>query len=1100
MKKTTAILLTLLLLFGTVSFAPAAAAEEAPAYAAGDIIQYGTYPQSLVTDEALIETLNSLPGPWTAYGYYGSVATSGPYAPFAEPFEGMQYRDIVYSGVKYRALKMEAYRPFTDKEGTYNQQTGGFELNTVYWFRYDPLQWRVLDPATGYVMSNTLIDSQPFAVYMEYYASYNYTGAYGSSRGADNIGYWQTISTWLNEDFLNTAFSAAQQENILADALVNDYWNMANSGAVTHKYDAPAVSDKIFLPAWNDLCNPAYGFKQNAKTADPARALSATDYARAQGLESASAQTTFKWRMRTVGKKITVLSDCIVDENGACSDFSNTSDRYAGFGVCPAMRLAVLTSESSETAKHAVGDLITFGSYPQTRVTDGDTVAALTARLSAADVQPLSQFEHTWNTKAIIHTDYADMVLEGKKYRAVIKYPELLMGDESTFAAEYSFASPDTTITDAGQEKNVYFYRFEPLIWRVLDPDTGLVMANQIVESLVFQQNHFKDSDDYWADYAWADAEHTHYATDYAVSDVRVSLNSVFYQTAFTAAQKENILETELDNRSAWTLQGITGFEDYDWETTVDKIFLLSTEEVTNPAYGFLADKSAEDPARILFGNDYAGYSNPNAYNQYWALRNSPADIIFVSRRVGSCNYKGKVVRSAAWANELQPICPAMRLQDLDSSLPGETDACETHVPAVISVTSATCTEPGVGHSVCAVCGETLGEGVTIAPLGHDLIGHDGKEATCGEAGWASYETCARCDYTTYESIPATGAHSWAWITDTEATCGTAGEKHEVCSGCGATCNAGTTIPATGAHSWTWVTDTEATCSAAGMQHEVCGVCNAARNENTRIEPTGNHVYSAATIKETALKAPAVCAGNAVYYYSCKDCGTVEHNDSHTFEVAGTALRHISSDWIIDSNATCGTAGSKHTACTVCHTVLETQEIGRLPHTPETVAGKAATCKETGLTDGVVCSVCGDVIQAQTVIGKKPHSYDAGMLTQQPTCTTDGRKTFVCAECGETKTESVGKLGHAWGGWAVLRQPTCTSEGQQIRTCTRDGSHKETKPIARKAHTDNGSGYCRDCGADLKAAQRCKFCGEIHSGPFAWLIKIIHSILGIFKR
>ena len=109
-------------------------------------------------------------------------------------------------------------------------------------------------------------------------------------------------------------------------------------------------------------------------------------------------------------------------------------------------------------------------------------------------------------------------------------------------------------------------------------------------------------------------------------------------------------------------------------------------------------------------------------------------------------------------------------------------------------------------------------------------------------------------------------------------------------------------------------------------------------------------------------------------------------------------------------------------------------------------------------------------------------------------------KTYKCNNCTETKTEPVAALGHAWGGWVVTKQPTCTQEGQQTRTCTRDGSHKETQPIAKKPHTDNGNGYCKDCGADLKASQRCKYCGEIHTGAFGWLIKFFHSILAIFKR
>ena len=350
--------------------------------------------------------------------------------------------------------------------------------------------------------------------------------------------------------------------------------------------------------------------------------------------------------------------------------------------------------------------------------------------------------------------------------------------------------------------------------------------------------------------------------------------------------------------------------------------------------------------------------------------------------------------------------------------------ACETHTPAapVETVqTPASCENAGtmLQTTYCSFCGAKLSETTAeISALGHDLIEHEGKAATCGEGGWAAFETCSRCNYTTYQEIDPTGEHSWKWVIDTEATCGTAGVKHEECSG-----------------------------------------CHAKRNENTAVDPTGVHTYTAATIKETALKSAAACAQNAVYYYSCKDCGAVENNDSHTFEAEGTALRHVSSDWIIDSDATCTAAGSKHIECTVCHVTLETQPIG-----------------------------------------KTAHQWNGGTVTTQPTCTAAGVKTYKCNNCTETKTEPVAALGHAWGGWVVTKQPTCTQEGQQTRTCTRDGSHKETQPIAKKPHTDNGNGYCKDCGADLKASQRCKYCGEIHTGAFGWLIKFFHSILAIFKR
>ena len=50
MKKTISILLSILLLFGTCAFALTAAAKDAQTYAVGDVIQFGTYPQTRVEE------------------------------------------------------------------------------------------------------------------------------------------------------------------------------------------------------------------------------------------------------------------------------------------------------------------------------------------------------------------------------------------------------------------------------------------------------------------------------------------------------------------------------------------------------------------------------------------------------------------------------------------------------------------------------------------------------------------------------------------------------------------------------------------------------------------------------------------------------------------------------------------------------------------------------------------------------------------------------------------------------------------------------------------------------------------------------------------
>ncbi len=72
-------------------------------------------------------------------------------------------------------------------------------------------------------------------------------------------------------------------------------------------------------------------------------------------------------------------------------------------------------------------------------------------------------------------------------------------------------------------------------------------------------------------------------------------------------------------------------------------------------------------------------------------------------------------------------------------------------------------------------------------------------------------------------------------------------------------------------------------------------------------------------------------------------------------------------------------------------------------HTPEVVKGKAATCADSGLTDGSVCKVCGTELVKQKIIkatGK--HTWNKGVKS------ADGKKiVYKCSVCQKTKTEDV---------------------------------------------------------------------------------------------
>lgn len=118
-----------------------------------------------------------------------------------------------------------------------------------------------------------------------------------------------------------------------------------------------------------------------------------------------------------------------------------------------------------------------------------------------------------------------------------------------------------------------------------------------------------------------------------------------------------------------------------------------------------------------------------------------------------------------------------------------------------------------------------------------------------------------------------------------------------------------------------------------------------------------------------------------------------------------------------------------------------------LGHIEEVIEGKAATCEETGLTDGVRCSRCEKILVEQQVIPALGHNY-ASEVTLEPTCTTDGIRTYTCSNgCGETYTEVIPALGHNYVS-EVIKPATCAEEGIRKYTCTRCGdTYEEVIPV-----------------------------------------------------
>ena len=244
MKKGQKILSLVLALIMMVSIVPFASAEENNDYKVGDTIKFGSYPQSKVTDETLLLNLNSIELKWTSYGYTNT---------------DMQFADVCFGTKKYRAVKFSRYRG----------ESNGYATNTIYWFEYEPIEWIILDPNEGLVLSKTIVDSQPYndTVYGDspYYKDSNksiFVDDYENS----------SIRSWLNNEFYNTAFSYGQKKNI------------KNSNLSDLNLD-----DKVFCLSKNEATNVEYGFSKGYSTYCSLRRAVGTDYAKVQGLYVATA-------------------------------------------------------------------------------------------------------------------------------------------------------------------------------------------------------------------------------------------------------------------------------------------------------------------------------------------------------------------------------------------------------------------------------------------------------------------------------------------------------------------------------------------------------------------------------------------------------------------------------------------------------------------------------------------------------------------------------------------------------------------------------------------------------------------------------------------
>ena len=137
----------------------------------------------------------------------------------------------------------------------------------------------------------------------------------------------------------------------------------------------------------------------------------------------------------------------------------------------------------------------------------------------------------------------------------------------------------------------------------------------------------------------------------------------------------------------------------------------------------------------------------------------------------------------------------------------------------------------------------------------------------------------------------------------------------------------------------------------------------------------------------------------------CTLCGAVVE--------AGTAIPALGHSYqgVVTTPAACTAAGVKTFTCTRCDDSY-VESIPALGHTEVTDPAVAATCTTPGKTEGKHCSVCNEILTAQSEIPALGHEYKYNVVA--PTCTAEGYTEVTCERCDYSDMTDIKEaLGHS---------------------------------------------------------------------------------------
>lgn len=325
--------------------------------------------------------------------------------------------------------------------------------------------------------------------------------------------------------------------------------------------------------------------------------------------------------------------------------------------------------------------------------------------------------------------------------------------------------------------------------------------------------------------------------------------------------------------------------------------------------------------------------------------------------------------------------------------------------------------------------------------------------------------------------ITITGHANVTAVPAVEPTCTTAGNKaHYKCNDCnklfsdadGKTeISAPVVIPAHGLQA---VAKVNATCTTNGTEaywkckDSACGKLYADADGRTEINSPES---IAATGHQEAWKAVGNNEGKCEKY--CKTCNAVLYgpvNHVVTYTPSSTdptkhARRcencnmnlpeenHVYGDFVVDTKATCTTAGSKSKHCEKCDVKTDVTAIPANGHDMKKTEAHAATCTASGNNEYYACKICDQVFKDEagttptTAAAEitEPIAHDLTKTEAKPaTCTENGHKAYwTCRSCGQLFADENGKTAIEKPEVIEATGHTLTLVPQKDATCTEEG-------------------------------------------------------------